>query len=748
LAATGSTQVSDRNFRFGPFELSEREGELRKNGARIKLQEQPFQVLVELVANAGRVVTREELQQRLWPEDTFVDFNVGVNTAIRKLRLALNDDADKPRYIETLSKRGYRFIAEVTVQESITFPLTPRKAPPAEVDSPPSGREPVGEPTRGTAVAEVAQPDKAGAPENVALETRRRSRRNAILAVAASALIAAGALIYYYAVRPYPIPTVKEYKQLTFDGGLKFVLGVDGARIYLMLVTPEYTGMAELSTTGGELRKVPLLPSHEAFPLQISSDGTQLLVVDPRPPGDAPPSHFYSVPILGGAPRRLGDIKGLSASWSSDRSLLAYNTIDTIYLANGDGFGSRKLVTIPHPGLLFTWGLSPDGRLIRFSRRSAPGQPVRVWEINSDGNGLHQLLPGFTSGNDGEWVGGWSPDAHYFFFNCKDQVCVLPEKRTLLTPKSNPSQLTSGPTLLGGNALFSPDNRMMYAIGASFRGELERYDLETGLSTPVLGGGLSAEYVAFSPDRQWVAYVTYPQGALWRSRADGTQRLQLTVPPGYVIVPRWSADSKTIYYQTDVDLQEKLFQVSVDGGEPKPILAEDKGHLSDPNPSPDGRKLALSRCEDSSCNPNPNDSIEILDLDTGKASVVPGSQDKFFSVRWSPDGQSLASMPVDSNKLYLYNLKTKQWAEVDSGNHLSWQVFSHDGRFLYYMDYGLNPILCRLRVSDRHIDRFPLKNFSGTGHWGLALSLGPDDMPLLLRDKATYDLYALELEWK
>src|SRR5215470_5769730 len=101
-------------FRFGSFEVSERDGELRKNGVRIKLQEQPFCVLVELLANAGTLVTREALQQKLWPADTFVDFDVGLNSAIRKIRQALGDDADNPRYIETAAKRGYRFLVPVT----------------------------------------------------------------------------------------------------------------------------------------------------------------------------------------------------------------------------------------------------------------------------------------------------------------------------------------------------------------------------------------------------------------------------------------------------------------------------------------------------------------------------------------------------------------------------------------------------------------------------------------------------------
>ena len=99
-----STNSADRVFRFEQFELSEREGELRKNSARIKLQEQPFQVLVELLASAGRVVTREQLQQKLWPADTFVDFDVGLNTAIRKIRQVLGDDADRPHFYRDLGE--------------------------------------------------------------------------------------------------------------------------------------------------------------------------------------------------------------------------------------------------------------------------------------------------------------------------------------------------------------------------------------------------------------------------------------------------------------------------------------------------------------------------------------------------------------------------------------------------------------------------------------------------------------------
>jgi DNA-binding winged helix-turn-helix (wHTH) protein len=110
-------QVSGR-LCFGVFELDLRAGELRKHGLRIRLQEQPFQVLVMLLEHQGAVVTREELQNRLWPADTFVDFDHGLNKAISKIREALGDSAESPRFVETVARRGYRFLAEVRAADT------------------------------------------------------------------------------------------------------------------------------------------------------------------------------------------------------------------------------------------------------------------------------------------------------------------------------------------------------------------------------------------------------------------------------------------------------------------------------------------------------------------------------------------------------------------------------------------------------------------------------------------------------
>src|SRR5215467_9367796 len=110
-------------YKFDPYEADVNAAELRRSGTRLKLQLQPFQVLVALLERPGEVVTREELRQRLWPQDTFVDFDHGLNTAMAKLRDVLGDSAGKPRYVETIAKRGYRFLGEVQiVQDQATAP--------------------------------------------------------------------------------------------------------------------------------------------------------------------------------------------------------------------------------------------------------------------------------------------------------------------------------------------------------------------------------------------------------------------------------------------------------------------------------------------------------------------------------------------------------------------------------------------------------------------------------------------------
>ena len=162
-----------KRLRFGVFDIDLAAGELRKHGLKIRIQEQPFQVLALLVQNAGKVVTREELQKKLWPADTFVDFDHGLNKAINKIRDALSDSAETPRYVETLSRRGYRFLAEVKDADVPVRSPEPAAKPEEEVSARPNA------------------PGKLAAPESPL-----RSRAWRISALALLALLIASLAIW------------------------------------------------------------------------------------------------------------------------------------------------------------------------------------------------------------------------------------------------------------------------------------------------------------------------------------------------------------------------------------------------------------------------------------------------------------------------------------------------------------------------------------------------------------------------
>ena len=148
--------VHARRVHFGAFEANLRSGELRKHGLKIKLQDQPFQVLALLLERPGEVVTREELRNKLWPADTFVDFDVGLNTAIKRLREALSDTAESPRYVETLPRRGYRFIA--SVEDATPLPLPTSSSPDGVPEPVQAATLPLANPMSDTPAAPTAQP--------------------------------------------------------------------------------------------------------------------------------------------------------------------------------------------------------------------------------------------------------------------------------------------------------------------------------------------------------------------------------------------------------------------------------------------------------------------------------------------------------------------------------------------------------------------------------------------------------------
>jgi dipeptidyl aminopeptidase/acylaminoacyl peptidase len=217
---------------------------------------------------------------------------------------------------------------------------------------------------------------------------------------------------------------------------------------------------------------------------------------------------------------------------------------------------------------------------------------------------------------------------------------------------SAPVQITSGP-LDFYSPFPSPDGKRLFAEGVLARGELVHYDPRAQQFLPFLGG-MSAGELDFSRDGQWVTYVSYPDGILWRSRTDGSDRLQLTYAPVAAILPRWSPDGSQIAFTgTQPGRPWKILIVSSQGGTVQELRQENVNQV-DPTWSADGKQIACGRRSTESS------SLQVVDLATHQATQIPGS-DNLFSPRWSPDGKRLLAMSADSKTVLLYDFDARTW---------------------------------------------------------------------------------------
>ncbi len=562
------------------------------------------------------------------------------------------------------------------------------------------------------------------------------------LVVAALVIVAVAVLAYFW-MQPAAVPKVSNYVQLSHDGQPKSLIGTDGSRLYLGVGVGSsgsfaYHGLAEMSVTGGDPRRMSIMPSADMVPVDLSPSGAELLVVDGR--GAPPRGPIWSLPVLGGSPRRLADASGETAAWSPDGKMLAYSNLSDLFVAKADGTESRRLLNVKGDIKNVTW--SPDASHLRFDTTETAGTIGQqlTWEVSAAGTDLHRFLGGWHDPPD-ECCGKWTANGKYFVFQSKNQIWALPEKRGLLQSEPKPIALTSSPLSLS-YPLPSKDGKKLFMIGQTYRGELMRYDAKSGQFSSFLGG-ISAEYVAFSKDGQWVTYVAYREGSLWRSKPDGSERLQLTYLPMYPVLPRWSPDGKNIIFfefALSAAKPARIYEVSVDGGSPRELMPDDPRQQLDPNWSPDGTKIVFSNESN-----DPSSAIHVLDVPSGHVTDLPNSQG-LYSPRWSPDGRYISAFSADSMRLMLFDSQTQKWTELANGS-LSWLNWSHDGQYVYVLDYRGKNALVRIRVSDHKTEQVvDLKSLATTGRYGGALSLTPDDSPLLLRDTGSQDVYSVDWE--
>lgn len=573
----------------------------------------------------------------------------------------------------------------------------------------------------------------------IAVEPPKPRRLRSI--AAALVLFLLGGLLAYLWLRPAGVPSVANPVQLTHDGHPKSLIGTDGTRLYLAMgvggsASSSLRGIAELSVAGGLPKKIEVATSADMSPVSLSPDGTELLMIEGQ--GAPPKGPLSSVPVLGGSPRRIGDFVTETAVWSPDGRLLAYTNLGDLIIAKADGSEPRKLISLNGDIKNVTWSF--DSSRLRFDSSETAGtvglQVER--EVSVDGSGMHLLLPGWHNPPD-ECCGKWTADGGYFIFQSQGQIWALPEKGGMFQPAPKPIQLTSSPMTLSW-PIPSKDGKKLFVIGRTYRGELARYDSKTSQFVPLLGG-ISAEYVDFSKDGKWVAYTSYPEGALWRSRIDGSDPLQLTFSPISPLLPRWSPDGKTILFfqfPQGADKPARIYEVSPDGASPRLLLPDDRNQQLDPNWSPDGSKIIFSGQSN-----DPSSSIRIFDLATRQLSALPASGG-LFSPRWSPDSRHVSAFSADSKTLLLFDFGTNQWKELARGS-LGWLNWSHDSQYVYVLDSRQQRAVVRVRISDGKRERVAdVKDFPTTGRYGGALALTPDDQPILLRDTGTQDVYSLD----
>jgi eukaryotic-like serine/threonine-protein kinase len=556
------------------------------------------------------------------------------------------------------------------------------------------------------------------------------------------ALILAGLATLAFVMRPaLPPPRVVSSLQVTTDGQEKSGAATDGARLYFS----ESGQIFQVSTAGGEI-----VPVHESvddiFPVDISRDRSRLLVLNKSfvPEGNA----AWTLPVLGGAARRLGNVVATDASWSVGGDRLAYTSGNDLYIANADGAEPRRLVTADGTASWPRW--SPDGSRLRFTVNGANGSAI--WEIAADGSRVHPLLTGWNK-PPAECCGSWTSDGRYFVFQSSRggvaDIWAVREAGSLFRRVNHePVQLTSGPTSTFA-PLPSTDGNEIFVRTIQPRGQLVRFDAKSGDYLPLFPGtppGIQGTGVDFSRDGKWIAYMSYPDGSLWRSRPDGSERSQLTYPPLLAYMPRWSPDGSRIAFMGQMPGKPwQLYIVSALGGSPQQLIPEQRDQ-ADPTWSPDGNSLAFGGQAVSEKDAARVNAVRLLDLRTRSVTVIPGSEG-LWSPRWAPVGGRLAAMSNDGNELFVYDFATHSWSKLATAS-IGYPTWSHNGDAIFFLNHlaGGDQVF-RVSVATRKLEVVTdLKNFHGApfliGYW---FGLAPDDSPLLIRDAGIWDFHALSV---
>lgn len=695
-------------YRFGNFELNAHSGELRRSGAKLHLQDQPFLVLRKLLESAGTVVAREDLHAALWPADTFVDFDTSLNTAIKRLREVLGDSADTPVFIETVPRRGYRFLAPVQVIQD-------------------GGLSPV----------------QRAANASPAPSARLRSRLIVAGIFVAVVVIAVVAGLLLLAHSPVAVPRVLESTQITFDEMGKGRLHLHDGKIYFNEAGSDRLRLVEVPSIGG----TPVLLD-SSFPGLflggVSADGTKLLVT-PANTKDGPfPLQIMDLPS--GSLQSVDGIECDDVSWAPGGKII-FSRGQDVFLSDPDGSNQLKLLSTS--GRIVQMRFSPDGARLRFSLGDKRTGQSTIWEAQANGAGLHQILTEMTDFPN-RCCGEWSPDGRYYFFETErdgqSRIWALPEPHSFWSRSPAPVPLTTvPPNFYMGTP--SADGKKLFVTAAEPRAELVRYDSSTSQFVSFLSG-ISAGDVEGSRNGRMLTYVRYPEHTLWRSKADGSEATQLTGPSLRATLAHWSPDGSRIAFSGSRPGRPwNIFLIPAAGGPADQLTSGTVSDL-DPTWSPDGSTIAYGQTRVESGKQIA--SIQLLDLASRRSTTLAGT-DGICCPRWSPDGRYLlASHAEDFDDLLLYEFATRKWTVIAKGlGPIGYMEWTDNGKSILFDTLLVQePAFHRLRLSDLHLDTIvkigDIRRYYGPfGPWS---GIAPDGSPLLVRDISNEEIYSLDLQ--
>ncbi|HET9402909.1 MAG TPA: winged helix-turn-helix domain-containing protein [Candidatus Acidoferrales bacterium] len=705
--------------RFGAFEVDLQSGELRKYGIRIKVHGQPVQILKILLESANQVVPRDELRNRLWAADTFVEFEHSLNTAVKRLRQALADSADDPHYIETLPRVGYRFIAPVSFQQT--------------------------QPRHSASVTSVATRDSADADARL---TGLRSTWLRWQTAAGAMLIFLCAFVAYALLSPTPVANLaRSYLAITSDHIDAWQRPItDGVRVYLLERAGDHRDLVQTSVSGGELLPFPA-PFRNTRILDISRDRSRFLIGRFERVGHEMTYWFW--PVQGGSPVRIGTATGADAAWGPDGSAIIYSAGTDIRTVDSDGKNDRLLLhTGGRPGS-FRW--SPEGDRLGYTVGDFQTSQVSIWEASADGSNAHLRFGPHGDISD-VCCGEWTPDGKYFLFVAikggVDNIWAIRESRSLFHwRKAEPRQLTFSATplyslssLIGGSRLF--------ALGERSGFESVKLNLATGATSPVLPGTQVAA-ISFSKDGKQLAYSITPYSSIWRTDLSGNSRFQLVAPPLQCDRPQWSPDGKKIAFEASLRGSPlRAYTVDVNDGTVREPL-NIPGMQSLPYWSPDGKSLAVAANVVSRPGSHDPRAIYIIDLATGRADSLANSTGLTIPM-WSPDGKYFTAKPFTEGSILLYNADKKVWSEIATGESLAGPVWSPDSKYLYFQEMSeTGQPLFRLRTPDFKRERvFSFESFLAAGLQRCALeAISPDGSPIISLTRSSARAYIFDFDF-